>query len=46
MDDMGKIVGEVKTASKLGSSAGGLTNPAYHFQWIGLEAGPLPQRAL
>ena len=34
----------VKAASEPGSSAGGPTNPAYHFQRIGREAGPLPQR--
>ena len=42
VDDTGKIVREMKVARNLRFD-GGLTNPAYHFKRIGLEAGPLSQ---
>jgi transposase len=41
--DTGKIVREVKVASESDVLLAVLTNPAYHFKWIGLEAGPLSQ---
>src|SRR5262249_21580573 len=43
VDDTGRIDGEVKVASEPDSLLQVLTNPAYHFKRIGLEAGPLPQ---
>jgi transposase len=43
MDDAGKIVREVKVASEPEALLQVLTNPAYHFKRIGLEAGPLSQ---
>ena len=41
VDDMGKIVREVKVASEPGALLLVMKNPAYHFKRIGLEAGPL-----
>ena len=41
MDDVGKIVREVKVASEPEALLAVLKNPAYHFKRIGLEAGPL-----
>src|SRR5205809_7503661 len=41
--DTGKIVREVKVASEPDALLAVLTNPAYHFTRIGLEAGPLSQ---
>ena len=43
VDDTGKIVREVKVASEPDALLPALTNPAYHFKRIGLEAGPLSQ---
>jgi transposase len=43
VDDTGKIVREVKVASEPDTLLAVLTNPAYHFKRIGLEAGPLSQ---
>ena len=43
VDDTGKIVREVKVASEPDALLAVLKNPAYHFQRIGLEAGPLLQ---
>src|SRR5262245_13422977 len=43
VDDTGKIVREVKAGSEPEALLGVLTNPAYHFKRIGLEAGPLSQ---
>ena len=43
VDDTGKIVREVKVASEPKSLLAALKNPAYHFNRIGLEAGPLSQ---
>jgi transposase len=43
VDDTGKIVREVKVASEPDALLTVLTNPAYHFKRIGLEAGPLSQ---
>jgi transposase len=43
VDDAGKIVREVKVASEPEALLQALTNPAYHFKRIGLEAGPLSQ---
>src|SRR5260370_36697597 len=43
VDDTGRIVREVKTASEPEALLQALTNPAYHFKRIGLEAGPLSQ---
>ncbi len=43
VDDTGRIVGEVKVASEPEALLQVLTNPAYHFKRIGLEAGPLSQ---
>src|SRR4051794_35775545 len=43
VDDMGKIVREVKVASEPDALLAALNNPAYHFKRIGLEAGPLSQ---
>ena len=39
----GKIVREVKVASEPAALLVVLKNPAYHFERIGLEAGPLSQ---
>src|SRR5262245_18323576 len=41
VDDTGRIAREVKVASEPDSLLQVLTNPAYHFKRIGLEAGPL-----
>ena len=46
MDDSGKIVREVKVASEPDALLAVLTNPAYHFKRIGLEAGPLSSQWL
>jgi transposase len=43
VDDTGRIVREVKVASEPEALLKVLTNPAYHFKRIGLEAGPLSQ---
>ena len=43
VDDTGRIVWEVKVASEPDALLPVLTNPAYHFKRIGLEAGPLSQ---
>ena len=43
VDDTGRIVREVKVASEPEALLEVLTNPAYHFKRIGLEAGPLSQ---
>ena len=43
VDDTGKIVREAKVASEPEALLEVLTNPAYHFKRIGLEAGPLSQ---
>jgi transposase len=43
VDDAGKIVREVKVASEPEALLAVLTNPAYRFKRIGLEAGPLSQ---
>ena len=43
MDETGKIVREVKVASEPEELLAVLTNPAYRFKRIGLEAGPLSQ---
>jgi hypothetical protein len=43
VDDTGKIVREVKVASEPEALLAVLTNPAYHFKRIGLEAGPMSQ---
>ena len=43
VDDAGKIVREVKVASEPDALLAVLTNPAYRFKRIGLEAGPLSQ---
>src|ERR1039457_2185420 len=43
VDDTGRIVREVKVASEPEALLSVLTNPGYHFKWIGLEAGPLSQ---
>jgi transposase len=43
VDDTGEIVREVKVASEPDVLLPVLTNPAYHFKRIGLEAGPLSQ---
>jgi transposase len=43
VDDSGRIVREVKMASDPEALLPVLTNPAFHFKWIGLEAGPLSQ---
>jgi Transposase len=43
VDDTGKIVRDVKVASEPDTLLAVLKNPAYHFQRIGLEAGPLSQ---
>src|SRR5215203_1988091 len=43
VDDTGRIVREVKIASEPDALLQELTNPAYHFKRVGLEAGPLSQ---
>jgi transposase len=43
VDDSGRIVWEVRVASEPEALLPVLTNPAYHFKRIGLEAGPLSQ---
>jgi len=43
VDDMGKIVREVKLASEPEALLQELAKPAYRFKRIGLEAGPLSQ---
>ena len=43
VDDVGKVVREVKVASEPGALLQVLVNPDYHFKRIGLEAGPLSQ---
>jgi transposase len=43
VDDTGRIVREVKVASEPNALLPMLTNLAYHFKRIGLEAGPLSQ---
>lgn len=43
VDDTGRIAREVKVASEPEALLAVLTNPAYHFKRIGLEAGPLSQ---
>jgi transposase len=43
VDETGKIVREVKVASEPDALLAVLTNPAYRFKRIGLEAGPLSQ---
>jgi transposase len=43
VDDTGRIVREVKLASEPEALLSVLSNPAYHFKRIGLEAGPLSQ---
>jgi transposase len=43
VDDSGKIIREVKVASEPEALLSVLKNPAYHFERIGLEAGPLSQ---
>src|SRR6516164_9045738 len=43
VDEMGKIVREVKVASEPEALLAVLSNAAYHFKRIGLEAGPLSQ---
>ena len=43
VDDMGKIVREVRVASEPEALLPVLTNHAYCFKRIGLEAGPLSQ---
>jgi transposase len=43
LDVAGRIVREVKVASEPEALLQVLTNPAYHFKRIGLEAGPLSQ---
>src|SRR5580700_5876723 len=43
VDDTGKIVRELKVASEPDALLAVLTDPAYRFKRIGLEAGPLSQ---
>jgi transposase len=43
LDGAGRIVREVKVASEPEALLQVLTNPAYHFKRIGLEAGPMSQ---
>jgi transposase len=43
VDDTGRIVREAKIASEPEDLLQILSNPAYHFKRIGLEAGPLSQ---
>ena len=46
VDEMGKIVREVRVASEPEALLAVLANPAYHFKRIGLEAGPLSHSAI
>ncbi len=39
VDETGRIVREVKVASEPAALLAVLTNPAYHFKRVGLEAG-------
>jgi hypothetical protein len=41
VDDIGKVVREVKVASELEALLAAPKNPVYRFKQIGLEAGPL-----
>jgi transposase len=43
VDDTGRVVREVKVPSEPEALLQVLSNPAYHFKRIGLEAGPLSQ---
>ena len=43
VDDTGRVVREAKVASEPEALLQVLSNPAYHFKRIGLEAGPLSQ---
>ena len=43
VDETGRIIREVKTASEPEALLAVLKNPAYRFTRIGLEAGPLSQ---
>ena len=43
VDDVSKIVREVKAASEPVALLAALQNAGYHFKWIGLDAGPLSQ---
>src|SRR5215813_3083556 len=43
VDDTGRVVREVKVPSEPEALLAVLSNPAYHFKRIGLEAGPLSQ---
>src|ERR1043165_5703013 len=43
VDETGRIVREVKVASEPDALLAVLTNPAYRFKRVGLEAGPLSQ---
>src|ERR1700741_4307951 len=43
VDDVGKVIREVKVASEPEALLGVLKNTAYRFRRIGLEAGPLSQ---
>ena len=43
VDDMGKVVREVRVASEPEALLQVLSDPAYHFKRIGLEASPLSQ---
>src|ERR1700677_2457873 len=43
VDDTGKVIREVKVTSEPEELLAALTNPAYRFKRIGLEAGPLSQ---
>src|ERR1700684_671777 len=43
VDNTGRLGREVKVASEPAALLPVLTNPAYHFKRIGLEAGPLSQ---
>ena len=43
VDEVGKIIQEVKVASEPDALLAVLNNLAYHFKRIGLEAGPLSQ---
>src|SRR5438046_7577871 len=44
VDDTGRIAREVKVASEPEALLAVLTNPAYRFKRIGLEAGPLSRK--
>ena len=43
VDEIGKIIREVKVASEPDALLQVLRNASYHFKRIGLEAGPLSQ---